>query len=196
MLFNSYEFLIFLPIVFLLYWFVFKPLKWQNLFIVIASYTFYGWWDWRFLLLMAFTTFCSFLSGILLEKNENNRQKQKIISATNIILNLLILCIFKYCNFFGENLAALCRCLGWGIDWITLDILLPVGRNETNFVGIIQKDGCRRQLCGSCQYHICRLSEFRRKPASIRCHFLHFPNLWRFLRIFRHSHRYSQTLWN
>lgn len=127
MLFNSYEFLIFLPIVFLLYWFVFKPLKWQNLFIVIASYTFYGWWDWRFLLLMAFTTFCSFLSGILLEKNENNRQKQKIISATNIILNLLILCIFKYCNFFGENLAALCRCLGWGIDWITLDILLPVG---------------------------------------------------------------------
>ena len=127
MLFNSYEFLIFLPIVFLLYWCVFKPLKWQNLFIVIASYTFYGWWDWRFLLLMALTTFCSFLSGILLEKNENNRQKQKIISATNIILNLLILCIFKYCNFFGENLAALCRCLGWEIDWITLDILLPVG---------------------------------------------------------------------
>lgn len=77
MLFNSYEFLIFLPIVFLLYWFVFKPLKWQNLFIVIASYTFYGWWDWRFLLLMALTTFCSFLSGILLEKNENNRQKTK-----------------------------------------------------------------------------------------------------------------------
>lgn len=68
MLFNSYEFLIFLPIVFLLYWCVFKPLKWQNLFIVIASYTFYGWWDWRFLLLMALTTFCSFLSGILLEK--------------------------------------------------------------------------------------------------------------------------------
>lgn len=103
MLFNSYEFLIFLPIVFLLYWFVFKPLKWQNLFIVIASYTFYGWWDWRFLLLMALTTFCSFLSGILLEKNENNRQKQKIISATNIILNLLILCIFKYCNFFWRE---------------------------------------------------------------------------------------------
>ena len=65
MLFNSYEFLIFLPIVFLLYWFVFKPLKWQNLFIVIASYTFYGWWDWRFLLLMAFTTFCSFLTYII-----------------------------------------------------------------------------------------------------------------------------------
>lgn len=102
MLFNSFEFLFFLPLVFLLYWFVFKPLKWQNLFIVIASYTFYGWWDWRFLLLMALTTFCSFLSGILLERNEHHRQKQKLISAANIVFNLLILCLFKYCNFLAR----------------------------------------------------------------------------------------------
>lgn len=127
MLFNSFEFLFFLPLVFLLYWFVFKPLKWQNLFIVVASYTFYGWWDWRFLLLMALTTFCSFLSGILLERNEHHRQKQKLISAANIVFNLFILCLFKYCNFFGENLAVLLKCLGWEVDWITLDILLPVG---------------------------------------------------------------------
>ena len=123
MLFNSFEFLFFLPLVFLLYWFVFKPLKWQNLFIVVASYTFYGWWDWRFLLLMALTTFCSFLSGILLERNEHHRQKQKLISAANIVFNLFILCLFKYCNFFGENLAVLLKCLGWEVDWITLDIL-------------------------------------------------------------------------
>ena len=107
MLFNSIEFLIYLPVVFLLYWFVFKPLRWQNLFVVIASYVFYGWWDWRFLLLIALTTFCSYMSGILLDRNEGNRKKQKWISAGNIILNLAILCVFKYCNFFGENLAIL-----------------------------------------------------------------------------------------
>lgn len=88
MLFNSFEFLLYLPIVFLLYWFVFKPLRWQNLFVVIASYVFYGWWDWRFLLLIALTTFCSFLSGICLERYEGSRKRQKWISAGNIILNL------------------------------------------------------------------------------------------------------------
>lgn len=127
MLFNSIEFLVFLPIVFLLYWFVFKPLKWQNLFVVVVSYIFYGWWDWRFLILMGFTTLCSFLSGLFLERYEGCRSKQKWISVSNITLNLLILCIFKYCNFFGENLALLCQSVGWEIDWVTLDILLPVG---------------------------------------------------------------------
>lgn len=127
MLFNSFEFLLYLPIVFLLYWFVFKSLRWQNFFVVIASYFFYGWWDWRFLLLIALTTFCSFLSGILLEKYENKRKTQKWISAGNIILNLLILCYFKYYNFFGENFTVLLRALGLQSDWVTLDILLPVG---------------------------------------------------------------------
>lgn len=127
MLFNSFEFLIFLPIVFLLYWFVFKPLRWQNLFIVAVSYIFYGWWDWRFLILIAFTTLCSFASGIVLEKLEGQRTKQKWVSAANITLNLLILCIFKYFNFFGENLAELFQLFGVEADWVTIDILLPVG---------------------------------------------------------------------
>ena len=127
MLFNSFEFLIFLPIAFMLYWFVFKPLRWQNLFIVAASYTFYGWWDWRFLLLIAFTTLCSFAGGLLLERLEGQRTRQKWVSAANIILNLLILCIFKYFNFFGENLAELFRLFGMEPDWVTVDILLPVG---------------------------------------------------------------------
>lgn len=127
MLFNSIEFLFYLPIVFLLYWFVFKPLRWQNLFVVAASYVFYGWWDWRFLLLIALTTFCSFLSGVLLERYEGHRRKQKWISSGNIVLNLAILCIFKYYNFFGENFVALFRLLGWEVDWVTRDILLPVG---------------------------------------------------------------------
>ena len=104
MLFNSIEFLFFLPIVFLLYWFVFKPLKWQNLLVVIVSYIFYGWWDWRFLLLIAFTSFCSFISGILIERFCHQRSIQKNISTANIVINLLILCIFKYYNFFIDSL--------------------------------------------------------------------------------------------
>ncbi|WP_303208133.1 MBOAT family O-acyltransferase [Bacteroides oleiciplenus] len=127
MLFNSFEFLIFLPITFLLYWFVFKTRHIQNIFIVIASYVFYGWWDWRFLLLIAFTTLCSYFSGILLERQEGKRNIQKLISASNIALNLTILCIFKYYNFFGENLRELLLLFGWEVDWVTLDILLPVG---------------------------------------------------------------------
>lgn len=127
MLFNSIEFLLFLPLTFALYWFVFKPLKWQNLFVVTASYVFYGWWDWRFLLLIALTTFCSYMSGILIQKYEGKRSRQKAISAANILLNLGILCVFKYFNFFGDNLTALFQLFGIQLDWVTLDILLPVG---------------------------------------------------------------------
>ena len=79
MLFNSIEFILFLPVVFLLYWFVFDKFigksKWQlyiqNAFVVVASYVFYGWWDWRFLLLIAFTSLCSWLSGVLMQKVDN-----------------------------------------------------------------------------------------------------------------------------
>lgn len=127
MLFNSLEFLIFLPIVFLLYWYIFKSLRFQNLFIVIASYIFYGWWDWNFLLLIAFTTFCSFISGLLLEHYEQSRKIQKVISASNILLNLAILCLFKYYNFFRENLVALFQTIGIELDWVTLNVILPVG---------------------------------------------------------------------
>ena len=127
MLFNSLEFLLFLPIVFLLYWFVFKSRKWQNLFVVVASYVFYGWWDWKFLVLIALTSFCSYLSGILLERQEGNRRNQKLISASNIVLNLAILGVFKYYNFFAENIEAICNSFGYQLDWVTLDIILPVG---------------------------------------------------------------------
>ena len=86
MLFNSYEFLVFLPVVFLLYWFVFRPRRWQNLLIVVASYVFYGWWDWRFLLLIALTSVCSYASGLLIERYTGNRRVQRTVSAANIIL--------------------------------------------------------------------------------------------------------------
>ena len=81
MLFNSLEFFLFLPIVFVLYWFVFRGRRWQNLLVVAASYVFYGWWDWRFLILIAITSCCSFASGLLLEHFEGKRRFQQLVSA-------------------------------------------------------------------------------------------------------------------
>ena len=127
MLFNSFEFMLFLPIVFLLYWFVFKPRRLQNLFLVVASYVFYGWWDWRFLCLIALTSFFSYASGLLLERYDGQRKVQQLVSASNIVLNLLILAMFKYYNFFMDNLAALFGSVGYKLDWVSLDIILPVG---------------------------------------------------------------------
>ena len=127
MLFNSVEFILFLPIVFLLYWFVFRPRKVQNFFLVTASYLFYGWWDWRFLFLIVITSFCSFASGLLLGQYWENKRIRKIVSTSNIVLNLLILSIFKYYNFFTDNLEALFNSFGYQLDWVTLDIILPVG---------------------------------------------------------------------
>ena len=119
--------MLFLPIVFLLYWFVFRSRRWQNLLIVIASYIFYGWWDWRFLFLIALTSACSYGSGLLLEHYEGHRRRQRTISALNIILNLCILGVFKYYNFFVENLDLLFGAIGLKLDWVTMQVVLPVG---------------------------------------------------------------------
>lgn len=127
MLFNSITFFFFLPIVFLLYWFVHKSRQWQNITVVVASYVFYGWWEWQFLFLIALTTICSYLSGLLLEKYEGDRKKQKYISTGNIIFNLAILGVFKYYNFFVESLEELISPMGWHLDWATMNIVLPVG---------------------------------------------------------------------
>ena len=121
MLFNSIEFAVFLPVVFLLYWFVFnRNLRLQNLFIVVASYVFYGWWDWRFLLLIAFTTLCSFGSGLLIDKYRNSPRKAKTFSVLNIVVNLLILGVFKYYDFFVTSFADLF--LGGRTDGLLLKV--------------------------------------------------------------------------
>ena len=126
MLFNSIEFAIFLPVVFLLYWFVFnRNLKLQNLFIVVVSYVFYGWWDWRFLFLIAFTSLCSYLSGILIEKYRDRPRRAKTVNVLNIVVNLLILGVFKYYNFFVTSFADLF--LGGKTDGLLLKVILPVG---------------------------------------------------------------------
>lgn len=127
MLFNSIEFILFLPVVFFLYWFLSHKRNMQNFLVVIASYLFYGWWDWRFLILIVITSFCSFISGVLLHVYENNVSRRRVVSATNIILNLGILGLFKYFNFFTDNLQLLFESIGYQLDFITIDVILPVG---------------------------------------------------------------------
>lgn len=132
MLFNSIEYLFFLPIVFLIYWAIgYAPindtlkLRLQNAFVVIASYVFYGWWDWRFLLLIAFTSFCSWGSGLLIDMSRESRAKRcKSWLIANIVLNLGVLAIFKYYDFFVSEFGQL---LGFSTDSLLLRIILPVG---------------------------------------------------------------------
>lgn len=134
MLFNSIEFLIFLPIVFLIYWAIgyarindSLKLRLQNAFVVIASYVFYGWWDWRFLLLIAFTSLCSYASGLLIQKSQITNDQSPIAKLwlwLNIVLNLGILAVFKYYDFFVSEFGAL---FGINTDSLLLRIILPVG---------------------------------------------------------------------
>ena len=127
MLFNSLSFAIFLPVVFILYWFVTnKNLKLQNLLIVIASYFFYGWWDWRFLSLIIFSTLIDFTIGLKL-KDEENTFTRKLYLWLSIIVNLGFLGVFKYYNFFLDSLYDVVPGLQVVMGFNTLDILLPVG---------------------------------------------------------------------
>jgi D-alanyl-lipoteichoic acid acyltransferase DltB (MBOAT superfamily) len=85
-------------------------------------------YDWRFLFLIAITSLCSYVSGLLLERYENKRKCQQVVSIGNIVLNLGILAVFKYYNFFLENLDRLFSfALGYHLDWVMLKIILPVG---------------------------------------------------------------------
>ena len=127
MLFNSIDFAIFLPIVFILYWFVTnKNLKLQNLLIVVASYVFYGWWDWRFLSLILFSTIVDYSVGLGLLK-QGNQTKRKILLWTSILVNLGFLGFFKYYNFFLDNFITAFSFFGAEIQANTLNIILPVG---------------------------------------------------------------------
>ena len=127
MFFNSIDFAIFLPIVFLLYWLmVGKNYRHQNVLLIIASYIFYGWWDWRFLSLIIFSTLVDFSIGLGLKKQENKR-KRKALLWLSIFVNLGFLGFFKYCNFFLDNFVAAFSFFGKDIPSGSLDIIMPVG---------------------------------------------------------------------
>ncbi|MCM1349258.1 MAG: hypothetical protein NC338_07595 [Firmicutes bacterium] len=129
--FINLTFPIFLSIVFGVYWLALSSrLKAQNVWLLMASYLFYGWWDWRFLFLIILTSASTYLCAIQMERNRGRQ-----VSGYGAI-NLAILFIFKYLNFFGENFARLFSMFGCNLDWFTLDILLPVGISFYSFQAI------------------------------------------------------------
>lgn len=127
MIFNSVDFAVFLPVVFGLYWFLFnRSLRIQNFLIVVASYFFYGWWDWRFLFLLFFSTILDFFVGNALGKTQAPK-KRKLLLMTSIVVNLGVLGFFKYYNFFVQSFIDAFSFFGHEISSNSLDIILPVG---------------------------------------------------------------------
>ena len=128
MLFNSIEFLLFLPIVFVLYWFVFdKKLKYQNLLILFSSYVFYGWWDYRFLSLILLSTIVDYFIGLGIS-NQASLKNKRILLWGSVLFNLGLLGFFKYYNFFIDSWIDLFSSVGYDIKSVwTLNIILPVG---------------------------------------------------------------------
>lgn len=127
MFFDSFDFALFLPIVYALYWLVFKnSIKQQNVLLVVASYFFYGYWDWRFLSLILFSTVVDYTIGIYLGKVEKI-SKRKLLLLASIIVNLGFLGFFKYYNFFVESFVDTFSLLGYKMEASSLNIVLPVG---------------------------------------------------------------------
>ena len=128
MLFNSIEFLIFLPIVFTFYWFIFnKNLSIQNFIILLSSYIFYGWWDYRFLSLIFLSTIVDYIIGLNIPRQESEKL-QKLLLYVSILFNVSVLGFFKYYNFFIDSWVSLFSSFGYEIKSIwTLNIILPVG---------------------------------------------------------------------
>ena len=147
MSFTSLQFLLFLPLVFALYWAMQRSLCWQNVLLVVASYVFYGWWDWRFLGLIGLTTAVSFASGLLLEHCEGRERQRRIVTISSVLFNLGILVLFKYYNFFADNFSALLQAFGLHADLPTLRLILPVGISFYTFQALSYTiDVHRRQL--------------------------------------------------
>jgi len=127
MVFNSFEFALFFPVVFFLYWFRFqKNLKAQNLFLLLASYFFYGWWDWRFLSLIFFSSLVDYLLGLEIHRTQEEKRR-KLLVALSLTTNLGLLAVFKYFNFFVGSFVELFEMMGIHLQSRTLHIILPVG---------------------------------------------------------------------
>lgn len=127
MLFNSIEFVLFFPIILILYWGIFnRSLKLRNVFLLIVSYTFYGWWDYRFLGLIALSSLVDFLCGKWIFQAKTQRIKL-VFLVTSLAANMGVLFFFKYYGFFANELAELFRQMGYEVHSTTLKIILPVG---------------------------------------------------------------------
>ena len=136
MTFQSLEYLIFLPVVFILYWTVCRGSKTlQNGLIVAASLVFYGWWDWRFLGLLLLTAFSTFFASMWMGRTDKEK-KRKWINVGTIVFNIGILFFFKYFNFFVQSFADAFSLFGAEVNVHTLKILLPVGISFYTFTAL------------------------------------------------------------
>ncbi len=136
MLFNSINFAIFLPIVFLLYWYGTKGnLKLQNVLLLGASYFFYACWDYRFLFLLIFSTFLDYYTGLKMY-NSKDSNKKRCWLWLSIVVNLGFLGVFKYYNFFSSSFADGLSLLGMNASFMTINVILPVGISFYTFHGL------------------------------------------------------------
>ncbi|MDD3320185.1 MAG: MBOAT family protein [Paludibacter sp.] len=130
MLFNSFDFAVFLPLVYLLYWFIFnkKDIKLRNLFLLTVSYIFYGFWDWRFLSLILISSLMDYFLALEIFKTpDENKKRRKTLLILSLALNLGFLGFFKYYNFFVGSFVDTFAIFGTKFDYIPLKIILPVG---------------------------------------------------------------------
>ncbi|MCE7058648.1 MBOAT family protein [Dyadobacter sp. CY343] len=136
MLFNSIGFTLFLPTVFILYWFVTKnSLRFQNILLLTGSYFFYGCWDWRFLFLLMFSTALDFYSGLKIHHSKSDKLRKAWL-IISVAINLGFLGFFKYYNFFIDSFAELLRLGGVGSNTQMLSIILPIGISFYTFHGL------------------------------------------------------------
>ncbi|MEI7502967.1 MAG: MBOAT family O-acyltransferase [Paludibacter sp.] len=151
MLFNSIDFAIFLPIVFLLYWFATKgSFKLQNILLLVASYFFYGCWDWRFLFLLVFSTLLDYFTGLMMYRSggasggatqsrtptRRDERMKKFWFWLSVGINLGFFGVFKYYNFFAASFADGLSLLGFQANFWTLQVILPVGISFYTFHGL------------------------------------------------------------
>jgi D-alanyl-lipoteichoic acid acyltransferase DltB (MBOAT superfamily) len=132
-LFNSVDFLVFLTIVYSLY--LVLPHRWQNWMLLVASYVFYGWWDWRFLGIIAFTTILDYVVSLKIAGTTDERSR-KLFLSISVVCNLALLGVFKYFNFFVGSFIRLADTVGVHLDWVPLHIILPVGISFYTFQSI------------------------------------------------------------
>lgn len=168
MQFQTLEFLIFLLAVFILYWSLHRHRKWQNLVLLAASYLFYGWWDWRFLFLIIGTSALSHASGLLIRHCDDRGQHRsgRAVSILNIVINLGILGVYKYFDFFSHQLQQLLGCLGLQADLPTLGLILPVGISFYTFQALSYSIDVARQKI-----------EPTRSPVEFFAYISFFPQL-------------------
>lgn len=163
MVFNSVTFLIFLAIVLLGYYRL--PHRWQNVLLLGASYVFYGWWDWRFLGLLLFSTFFDFWCALWID-GQKNETKRKVFLAFSMAVNLGVLCVFKYYNFFADSFVHLLAAFGMKATFPVLHVLLPVGISFYTFLSMSYTiDVYRRELPAT------------RNPIDFMLYVAFFPHL-------------------